>query len=295
MNPPDQSPHKKEKPLSEKDFIQDGWSLSSFPFWLWIFLMAALIGIFLGTSNWYQSYIREEKSHEPFLEVTNRQFSVFLWDFPSFMRINLKKTGYLSGFSPSAQNFEPETAEEFVLAPPEVIFLYHTWHRLLSSDYISRPITLSEFAEFLDQMTEWQPKNWKNAPDGYAQLVEQKKYVSAGDLQTLPESELPLIVRQSFQGWRNYFKDGETINKIDPTIDEVLTFLIKHPTYARPFWRNIGEIDNVPVAGLNYLKDLLMPPIADAKLPNDQLSSFLKVAIYTQMYSKIGNLTKSSP
>lgn len=272
------SPKKNREPLSEKDFIQNGWSLSSIPFWLWIFLMAALIGVFMGTSSWYQGVIKQEKSHEPFLEVTNREFSVFLWQFPSFMRLNVKKTGYLPGFSPSSENFNPETAEEFVSAPPALIFLYHTWHRLLAPEFIARQIPPEEFAEFINQMPEWEPKNWKNAPAGYGKLIEEKKTAEIKDLQTLSENELPLIVRQAFQGWKNYYKEGEEINQIHPTIGQVQEFLKKYSNYARPFWRNIGEIENQPVAGLNYLKDL--SEATDTIIPNEQLSSFLKVGLF---------------
>src|SRR6188474_2361637 len=98
-------------PLSEKDYIQNGWRLSSLPFWLWIFLMAALVGIVWGTASWYQGLIDKEKKHDPFLEVTNREFSVFLWQFPSFLKTNLpKKSGYLPGFLGTSENINPETA-----------------------------------------------------------------------------------------------------------------------------------------------------------------------------------------
>lgn len=275
-------------PLSEKDFIQNGWSLSSFPFWLWIFLMAALIGIVLGVSSWYKGLIIQEKSHDPFLEVTNREFSLFLWQFPSYMRVNApKKTGYLPGFLTTSANFNPETAEEFVSAPPDLIFLYHTWHRLLAPDFIARPIPAAEFTEFLDQLAEWQPKNWKNAPGRYAELIESKKYSTLENLQTLDEAELPIVVRQAFIGWKNYFKDGEMINELHPTIGQVQAFLEKHPTYGRPYWRNIDQAGNQHVAGLDYLLVLLKGPLApDAVIPNDQLAPFLKVALFNAEHVK---------
>lgn len=269
-------------PLSEKDFIQNGWRLTSLPFWLWIFLMAALIGVIYGTSSWYQGIINQEKKHNPFLEVTNRQFSVFLWQFPSFMRVNApRKTGYLPGFLATSENFNLATAEEFVTAPPDLIFLYHTWHRLLAFDFTSRPIPAPELAEFLEQLPEWQPKNWKDAPGDYAKLIETKKYAGIDNLGMLPETEFPLIVKQAFIGWKNYFKEGPKINELHPTFGQVKAFLEKHPTYARPYWRNIDVVATQQIAGLDYLLGFLNGKFEpDAVIPNDQLAPFLKVALF---------------
>ena len=76
-------------PLSEKDFIQNGWSIRSLPFWLWIALTAVAASLIWGGGNWFGGYLQKEKKQDPFLEVTNREFSVFLWQFPNFMRMNL--------------------------------------------------------------------------------------------------------------------------------------------------------------------------------------------------------------
>lgn len=294
MNP-DFSPQQNQErspqgraPLSEKDFIQNGWRLTSLPFWLWIFLMAALIGVIYGTSSWYQGVINQEKKHNPFLEVTNRQFSVFLWQFPSFMRVNApRKAGYLPGFLATSENFNPATAEEFVVAPPDLIFLYHTWHRLLAFDFISRPIPAPEFAEFLEQLPEWQPKNWKDAPDDYAKLIETKKYAGIDNLGMLPETEFPFIVKQAFIGWKNYFKEGPKINELHPTFGQVQAFLEKYPTYARPYWRNIDTVATQHIAGLDYLLGFLNGKFdPDAAIPNDQLSPFLKVALFNAEQAK---------
>lgn len=269
-------------PLSEKDFIQNGWRLSSFPFWLWIFIMASLIGIIWGTSSWYQGLIKQEKSREPFLEVTNRDFSAFLWQFPSYLRVNVpKKTGYLPGFLSTSENFNSATAEEYVSAPPGLIFLYHTWHRLLAPDFIARPIPQAEFIEFLERLPEWKPKNWANAPNGYAEIIDAKKYTGTEDLQKLSEAVMPFVVRQAFQGWKNYFKEGQKINKMQPTYAQVQTLIDKHPAYARPYWRNIDEVENQQVAGSDYLLAMLKGAVVpDAVVPNDQLAPFLKVALF---------------
>lgn len=269
-------------PLSEKDFIRNGWSLTSLPFWLWIFLMAVLASLLWGGKGWYDNFLRKEVSHDPFLEVTNREFSIFLWQFPSFLRVNVnKKSGYLPGFLSTNENFEIASAEEYVSAPPDLIFLYHTWNRLLSDDYIARKIIPSEFDDFLLQLPEWNPTNWKNAPEGYRQLIEKKSYAKVENLQTLPESDLPIVVRKAFLGWKNYFLEGPRINEIKPTFAQIKTFLDQHPHYARNFWRNIEFIHGQEVAGPKYLDALLRETfIPDAIFPKEQLAPFLKVALF---------------
>lgn len=276
----------RETPLSERDFIRNGWSLKSFPFWLWIFMMAAFAGIIWGAANWYQGLILQEKKHNPFLEVTNRDFSVFLWQFPSYLRANVsKKTGYLPGFLTTSENLDIGHAEDPVTAPPNLVFLYHTWHRLLAADFIPRPIPASEFQEFLKQLPEWEPKNWKNAPSGYVEWVSSKK--GTENLQKLSESELPLIVRQAFQGWKNYYQEGPKINEMHPTYAQVIAFLEKHPTYGRSYWRNIDFIEGQHVAGPDYLLGLLNGKYKpEDAVPDDQLAPFLKVALFNAEQAK---------
>jgi hypothetical protein len=268
--------------LSEKDFRGNKPFLKTLPFWLWLFFIALLVALIIGTSTWYHQTLQQEESHEPFMEVTNREFSVFLWQFPSFLRVNVpKKTGYIPAFYFDRENFDPSKGNEFVSAPPDLIFLYHTWKRLLAPSFVSRPIKPGEFDEFLAQLTEWQPSHWQSAPAGYVQLIASKSYIGVSDLRTLSEDLLPMIVRQAFQGWKNYFKEGPEINSLKPTVKQIREFLTKYPKYARPFWRNISAIAGQEVAGLNYLQLLLSPGAnGDEMIPNNQLSSFLKVALF---------------
>lgn len=271
-------------PISERDFIRNEKTFTSLPFWLWIALTAVAASLIWGSTHWFQKIIYKEKSHDLFLEVTNREFSLFLWQFPSFMRVHYQgknKTGYLPGFLTNTENFSPVTAEEFVSAPPELIFLYHIWHRLLAPEDISRPIAPQEFEQFLEQLSEWNPKNWLAAPESYRQLVSSQDYLKVENLQTLSLDILPLNVRQAFLGWKNYFKEGEQINKLEPTFGQVKAFLEKHAHYARNFWRNISEINGQKIAGLEYLSGFVEGTfIPDAHIPQEQLSPFLKVALY---------------
>lgn len=276
------SQKKESKPLPEKDFIQENQGLGGLPYWIWLFLLAVLLISFLGTVQWYQQYLEEEKGKEPFLEVTNRDFSAFLWQFPSFLRINVPvKTGYLPGFAIDGEEVKLSETESFVSAPPDLLFLYHTWSRLLSPDYISRPIEPKSFDEFLNKTQEWLPDNWRAAPKEFVELINSKSYKDMPDLQSLSDKQLPKIVRLSYEGWKNYFEEGPAINELSPTYGQVQEFLKKHPNYARNFWRNISEVADQQVAGIDYLSAFLKP-IAnpDEKVPADELAPFLKVALY---------------
>lgn len=50
--------------LSEKDFIRNGWS--SMPPWLWLFLIAVISLLLLGSGNWYSGFMQNFKKHDPF-------------------------------------------------------------------------------------------------------------------------------------------------------------------------------------------------------------------------------------
>ena len=129
------------------------------------------------------------------------------------------------------------SVENYVSALPDLLFLYHTWSRLLESDYIPRPISPTSFDVFLTQTEEWLPSYWKNAPKEYVSMIEKQTYKEMGDLQSLSKDELPIIVRQAYQGWKNYFEEGPDINVLDPTYAEVNEFLKDHPHYMRNYWR----------------------------------------------------------
>lgn len=285
-----QKPFSDGAPLSEKDFIQDSKTGRSNPWWLWVSLIAAVAALVWGSGSWYHSFMANERKHDPFLEVTNRDFSLFLWQFPSYMRVNnAKKTGFLTGFLTSSENFSPSTAEEFVIAPPDLVFLYQTWNRLLSVDFIERPIDPKDFSRFLAQLPEWQPSNWPASPKEYVELITTESYTLAKNMQVLPQSTLPMVVRQAFIGWKNYFFEGPQINALQPTFAETKAFLDKHPHYGHSYWRNIKEVYGQKVAGESYLMGLKNDDFApDATVPVEQLSSFLKVAMYNDSQARLG-------
>lgn len=272
-----------EKRLEEKDFIQDSLASNPLPFWLWLVLVAILASLFWGGSSWLSQQINQEVAASPFLQVTNRQFSLFLWQFPNFMRINTRiKTGYLPGFQDVSINLAD--ADKYVVAPPETLFLYHAWTRLIAREYAERPIPAKEFQEFLNSTEEWQPKNWREAPKEYAETVAKLDLPdSPKDLKSLPHVALPVVVRQAFQGWKNYYKEGEAINEVKPTYEEMAQFLKLYPHYSRNNWRNIMS-DNAP----SYLIQM-EPQDPKAEIPKDQLAPFLRVAFYNYQQSLKNN------
>lgn len=266
-------------PLSEKDFIHEGYKKDPFPLWLWLFLLTALLSLIWGSSSWYDGKLSLLVNESPFLQVTNREISLFLWQNPEYMRNNSKnKNGYLPGF----QYIDKVTlnvvdADQYAVAPPELLFRYHTWHRLVSGEFTERAIPKKEFVEFLTYAEEWHPTYWPNAPKEYIALMGQlAKMTPEDDLSKLSTNELPLEVRMAFQGWKNYFKEGEAINNVKPTFSQMRKFLASHPHYARNYWQNIVQ-DTTP----NYLKSLNAGvESSDSTVPSDEMSSFLKAAFY---------------
>lgn len=272
--------------LPEDQFINESFRRNPKPFWIWLAVVAAIITFFWGTINWIGLKMGEEISSKPFLQVTNRQFSLFLYQFPQFMRANMpSKTDYLPGFKSSGDSaLKPEDAEATVRTPPQVLFIYHTWDRLLADAFIPRPVPLAEFLEFLEKSPAWMPENWAEAPAGYKELVSELGTSKQDDLALLPKSELPQEVRIAFQGWRNFTKEGSQINAVTPTYAEMAAFLRVYPNYSRNYWRNI-LLEERP----KYLESLVQGKSdANAIIPDDELTGFLKTAFYNYQMAKKG-------
>lgn len=271
-----------EPKLSEKDFIHEGYSKDPWPLWLWLFLLTTLVALLWGLGNWYAGKVNLVVNNSPFLQVTNRDLSLFLWQNPEFMRINVReKANYLPAF----QYLDKVTinvayADQYAVAPPELLFRYHTWDRLVRQEFTERPIPIKDFRDFLSYVEEWQPDYWPGASAGYVDFIKNLPNSKVTDLSTLSREVLPLSVRMAFQGWQNYFKEGEAIDKIEITQKQLEEFLAGHPHYARNYWQNIVK-DSVP----NYLKGTVSGESAgDAIVPADELTPFLKVAVYNYLH-----------
>lgn len=161
-------------------------------------------------------------------------------------------------------------ADDFVIAPPEVLFRYHAWHRLVGNALTERPILASEFRSFLQYAPEWLPENWPDAPKGYVEVIQDLG--AQDDLTT----SLPFQVRQAFQGWKNYFMEGNAINALVVSKRELEEFLSLFPGYARNNWRNI--------VGVEYLSYTLTPGGGnDDPVPATEIPGFLRVALYNYL------------
>lgn len=234
-----------------------------------------------GGISWYNNKLNLLVGESPFLQVTNRQLSLFLWQNPEFMRINSpEKRNYLPAFQYLDKvTLDLAQADQIAVAPPELIFRYHTWNRLVSNEFTERPIPKKEFQNFLSYADEWHPAYWPDAPQGYIDLVNHLAANKVEDLSTLSQNDMPMPVRIAFQGWVNYFIDKEAINKLQPTYKQMREFIGSHPHYARNYWRNIVG-DHTP----KYLISLSSADKEpEAAISQDELVSFLRVAIYNYL------------
>lgn len=252
--------------LNEKDFIHEEYGKNPFLFWKWLLIILLLTCLFYAASLFYFSTLSKQYHESPFLQVTNREISLFLWQNPSYMRVHAKnKNGYLPAFQYAERiGLDPSYAEDYVIAPPELLFLYHTWKRLLGNILISRSIRAGEFQLFLIASPEWLPRYWPAAPSKYIKLIEGLSQFSKDHILN---ADLPLAVQQAFVGWKNYFFEGSQINSFAPSKEFIQDFLAQYPDYARPLWCNI--------VGNHYLLDF----------EQSSLSPFLRAALFN--FSKI--------
>lgn len=254
--------------LDEKDFIQEEYGKDPTPFWIWSFIVLLITALVWGIMLWYNHTMSQGAEQNRFLQVTNREFSLFLWQNPHHMRVHAKnKGGYLPGFHYLEKvGMDVSALQDYVSAPSEILFLYHAWERLLGDVVFKRPIPTDQFAEFLNHAEEWQPKYWTAAPRGYAELVESDY---AGDLQ----DRLPVEVKQAFIGWCNFFKEGEQINQKEWTYADLERVLALYPGYRRNLWCHLEP---------NYLKSY--PGQMEELIPANEITPFLRVALYNTSF-----------
>lgn len=285
-DPKDDAP---EPQLPERKFVSENYSSDPGTLWIWLAFSAAFLAIIWGIGSQYAGYFQGKDFEKPFLQVSNRDISVFLWQNPEFMRANVKgvsKTSYMPAFEyiGGSVAVNPRAADQWVQAPPEVLFRYHTWDRLLRDEYIARPIAVHEFIEFIEYDEQWQPENWPAAPAGYKELVKGLDPLSKDDMQRLPETTFPLVVRLAFEGWKNFRYEGEKIDAVRPTMKDMTAFLNRYPHYERSYWRNI-----VDTTLHEYLKSLTREAsTTDAVIPVDELAAFVKAAFYNSLQAQKG-------
>lgn len=260
--------------LPDNQLIQNSFRSNPTPALIYLAIVAAVAALLWGGMSEYLDYKQQKQQENPFLQVTNRDFSLFLWQFPEYMRANVSsKANYLPGFQYSEKiSIEPGEADHYVSGPPEVLFLYHAWKRLIGDDWSPRAIYSGEFQKFLDYCPEWLPKNWSNAPVDYKSLIDN---LDKEDPQALVK-RLPIDVQRAFIGWKNFFQEGDLINQVKPTYKDMADFVLRFPDYARNDWRNI-----VMKGKPDYLKSLFLNKF-DPKdfVPESELAGFLKVAFF---------------
>src|SRR6516162_7765055 len=72
---------------------------SSVPAWTYLAVIAVFAALVWGGGSWFWEKREQMREANPFAQVTNRDFSLFLWQFPEYMRANVSmKVGYLDGF-----------------------------------------------------------------------------------------------------------------------------------------------------------------------------------------------------
>lgn len=262
-----------ETGLPDDKLIHEGYKQDPGNFWAWILIAAAVAALIWGGISQYTNYMHETTQPRPFLQVTNREMGRFLWQNPEMMRANVRvKSAYLPAFAVGdGMRLDPALADELAIAPPEVLFRYHTWQRLVGGVWFPRPIPAWRFVAFLQEAPEWTPYYWKNAPSSYAEFVASLDHNSTLDLSALQTSTLPQEVRSAFQGWQNFHDEGKQIAAMQPTYTEVKQFIESYPAYARPLWQNIVE---------KYLASLATHAPDDTAMPSEEIPPFLRVALY---------------
>jgi len=275
-----------DKELQEKDFIDNSMPKNPYFLMLWGLAFISIVTIFWGTGSWYHRTIDKKIEESPFLQVTNRELSVFLWYFSENMPQHVKdKLGYLPGFEYQNRiGLKLEVANEFCEAPPEVLFMYHTWDRLLRSEFSPRPIPKAQFLEFLDNQPEWGVDGWVKAPAAYLHFLELLGESNVEDLSSEPDASLPRMVRQAFQGWKNYKYEGDEINALKLKYSELQSFMRKSPHYTRNYWKNILS-KSMP----NYLLDFTYSEFDGSEfVPQEEIAPFLKAAVFNFLQAQKG-------
>lgn len=252
--------------LDEKDFIHEGIKDDPYPLFYWFFILITIGAISWGVSTWVDRFMKEEVAHSPFLQVTNRDFSLFLWQNPEFMRVHISdKAAYAPAFNYiETLTMNAEMADDYVVAPPDILFKYHTWNRLLGNEVPVQRVLSSDFTEFLAFAKEWTPEFWKAAPNDYIELL--KSLPTASTILTVPYP-----VQQAYTGWKNFFKEGTAINAFQPSYGLLAQLLAKYPHYSRNYWQNL-----IP----SYLKSMSSPQNPENIIPQQEQASFLKSALF---------------
>ena len=263
--------------LEEKDFIHEEYSKHPYHLWFWVLVCLVIFGGIWWITRTSEAKVQTVVADKPFLQVTNRDYQMFLWQNPGFMKDHLKANRhYLSAWGDRLAP-DPAKADDWVEATPEALFMYHTWKRIVGEYNYPRDIPLKEFLEFLKDDPEWLPQYWSEAPPAYRTLI---KWFQEGNtfdnLRELSYKELPLEVRQAFVGWKNYKVESQAINKLSPTWRQLWTFLEVYPNFRRSLWINFLRKERPHYLDQSGAK-------GEEEIPEDRMDGLLKMALYNYL------------
>ncbi|MCH9625482.1 MAG: hypothetical protein S4CHLAM123_06560 [Chlamydiales bacterium] len=254
--------------LDEADFVQE-----KNPKYVWIFLIIFIFISLLawGLGIWLHKVAVEKRNEFAFYRVTNREFSLFLWQHPDFMHSDIEtKLENLPHFhSQDEIQVVPQYADMYVIASIDLLFRYHVWNRLLGKTLAPRPIPADEFYTFIHENQEWLPTFWAKAPKEYKKLLLKLPKMEAKDIQGASKKALPFEVRLAFQGWKNITREWKSIEDVNPNYAQMQAFLAEHPHYRRSYWRNLEP---------DYLVSFTEEEVGE-------LSDFLKIGYYNYVVS----------
>lgn len=251
--------------LKEKDFIHEPKKGEKLPLYIW-FLVLILFALF----GWiYMNYFRTAPAEKPpFEQVTNRQMSLFLWQNPEYMRpFHQEETGYLPGFYYDHPGMKPEKADDYAKAPPELFFRYHLWERLIKQEAVDKPVAREELVRFFQEVSEWAPGNWSEAPEGYGDFKE--------------PIFLPLEPRIAFFAWKTLLLHEDAFNEFHPTKEQYQLFLQDHPHFARNYWQN------------TYPDYVVSEGDGEGVIPLSEMPLFLKLSLFQEFM--FGRVLYTSP
>jgi hypothetical protein len=262
--------------LMEKDFISEkGLKKSSKPTFQYLLLVIAVIALTWWWVSFKQNWIAS--NNQEFGKVTNREFSLFLWQNPEYTRrLAYEKDHHLTQFSKDGGvHIVKNHAEDIVEAPPSLVYNYYYWKKFAGDIDFSREIERDFFYSFLESCPEWLPENWNNAPKSYSKISESLLQLSSKEFKELQQT-LPDNLRQAFFGWLNYYHEGNLINAVAPSYEEVQSFLKEHPNLKRNIWKNL-LLEQAP----NYLQSALDSSIDKEKLyPQGEMTSLFKLLYF---------------
>jgi len=272
--------------LPDKDLTKSPKKKDPLIFAIFVAVFAVIVLLFWSGGYWLQTAVPSLVSSSPFYKVTNRQISTFIWQFPSLRRQYQSGTaGYLPGFDYTTRTgIAQGQADVQVQAPQKLLYSYHAWSRLVKSEQPKRFIPMLEFYEFLDFNPEWDPVNWKEAPDAYRQLVRRLQFRSINEDEWARQiNNIPKDVQVTFMGWKNATLEASFINEQKITVGQMSAFLEKYPHYARNYWKNLVAKE-FPL----YLLSVWEEKEAAAVLLPEEVTGFLKQAFWNEQQALKG-------